>query len=100
MSNKELLQINALVGQMQVLLTQLTAQLSSPVEQNTAATAPDDEPAELLTIAECCQEVKGLTYFTVRQAVLRGDLPAVRTGRGEHGKVLISRAALRKYVNG
>ena len=93
------LQTTALLSQMQVLLAQLATQLTAG-EPTPASTVPDDEPAELLTIAECCNEVKGLTYFTVRQAVLRGDLPAVRTGRGEHGKVLISRAALKKYING
>ena len=94
MTIEELNKNNAIIGQIQALLVQLAGQLA--VSQTTAP--EEQQPEELLTITECCDEVKGLTYFTVRQAVLRGELPAVRTGRGQNGKILISRSALQKYV--
>lgn len=97
MYNEELMKNNQLIGQIQALLVQLSAQLASTQVVTPAPNEPQ-QPEELLTITECCEEVKGLTYFTVRQAVLRGELPAVRTGRGQNGKILISRSALQKYV--
>lgn len=94
MTIEELNKNNAIIGQIQALLVQLAGQLA--VSQTTAP--EEQEQEQLLTLSECCEEVKGLTYFTVRQAVLRGELPAVRTGRGQNGKILISRSALQKYV--
>lgn len=95
MTIEELNKNNAIIGQIQALLVQLAGQLAATSQ----TPAPEEQEQEqLLTLSECCEEVKGLTYFTVRQAVLRGELPAVRTGRGQNGKILISRTALQKYV--
>ncbi|HAS38151.1 MAG TPA: DNA-binding protein, partial [Ruminococcaceae bacterium] len=37
---------------------------------------------------------------TVRQLVLRKELPSIRTGQGKRGKILVPKAALMAYFTG
>lgn len=62
--------------------------------------SPDrvSEPCEMLTIKECSQAVKGLSEHTVRLLVARGELASIRTGAGKHGKILVPKSSLLKYV--
>lgn len=54
----------------------------------------------MLTIRECAQLAEGLSEHTIRLLVKRGELPAMRTGIGRNGKILISEKALKKYIDG
>lgn len=68
-------------------------------EEETTAPATSSK-CEMWTIAEAATEVKGLSAHTIRKWVAQGKIPSVRTGVGENGKILISKAALINYVNG
>ncbi|MDE5576360.1 MAG: helix-turn-helix domain-containing protein [Oscillospiraceae bacterium] len=57
------------------------------------------QPLEMLTVKECSQIISGLSEHTVRQWVAQGLIPYIRTGKGKRGKILISKAALLKYLN-
>ena len=54
----------------------------------------------MLTLKECAETVKGLSEHTVRQLVLQGKLPYIRTGAGKNGKILVNKAALLSFVGG
>ena len=58
------------------------------------------QPAEMLTLKECAETVKGLSEHTVRQLVLQGKIPCIRTGAGKNGKILVNKAALLAYLGG
>ena len=69
----------------------------------------DDEPAEkqaktppmeMLTIKECTEAVSGISEHTVRKLVAQGRVRYIRTGEGEHGKILISKQSLLDYLGG
>ena len=57
------------------------------------------QPIEMLTVKECSQVISGLSEHTVRQWVAQGLIPYIRTGKGKRGKILISKAALLKYLS-
>ena len=57
------------------------------------------QPLEMLTVKECSQVISGLSEHTVRQWIAQGLIPYIRTGKGKRGKILISKAALLKYLN-
>ena len=57
------------------------------------------QPLEMLTVKECSQAISGLSEHTVRQWVAQGLIPYIRTGKGKRGKILISKAALLKYLS-
>ena len=59
-----------------------------------------EQPAELLTLKECTELVKGLSEHTVRQLAVQGIIPSIRTGTGRSSKILINKAALLNYVSG
>lgn len=86
---------------------EIIAAMSSLLEQlvdneptKTEATVPVPDRVEMLTIKECCEAVKGLNEYTVRQLVARDELPYVRCGQGQRGKILIPKAALLAYFSG
>lgn len=58
------------------------------------------QPAVMLTLKECAETVKGLSEHTVRQLVLQGKIPCIRTGAGKNGKILVNKAALLAYLGG
>ena len=57
------------------------------------------QPLEMLTVKECSQVISGFSEHTVRQWVAQGLIPYIRTGKGKRGKILISKAALLKYLS-
>ena len=67
-----------------------------PISQDTQP----EMPAELLTLKECTELVKGLSEHTVRQLAVQGIIPSIRTGTGRSSKILINKAALLQYVSG
>ena len=58
---------------------------------------PAEKPVEMLTVKECCKEVKGLSENTVRKLVAQNKVKFVRTGEGKRGKILINKADLISY---
>lgn len=65
-----------------------------------APTTTVPEKVEMLTIKECAEAIKGLNEYTVRQLVLRKELPSIRTGQGKRGKILVPKTALLRYFVG
>jgi len=59
-----------------------------------------EQPAELLTLKECTELVKGLSEHTVRQLAVQGIIPSIRTGTGRSSKILINKSALLNFVSG
>ncbi|MBR4092362.1 MAG: hypothetical protein IKK32_00650 [Oscillospiraceae bacterium] len=53
---------------------------------------------ELITIGQCTRLVPALSYYTVRQLVERGEIKAIRTGKGKGGKFLIYKDSLIEYI--
>ena len=58
---------------------------------------PVEKPVEMLTVKECCKEVKGLSENTVRKLVAQNKVKFIRTGEGKRGKILINKADLISY---
>lgn len=86
------------------IVAAITALLNELVEQEErAARQPEvkkeSEPLEMLTVKECAKEVKGLTENTVRQLIKQDKLPHIRSGKGEHGKILIKKSDLIECIN-
>lgn len=86
---------------------EIIAAMTGLLEHLTDSEPPKIEPShapeqvvEMLTIKECTQAVKGLNEYTVRQPVLRKELPSIRTGQGKRGKILVPKAALLCYLAG
>lgn len=83
---------------------ELVALIVTTVEQFLANESridkPSEAPMEMLTIGEAAQEIKGISVHTVRQLVVQGKIPSVRAGAGRNGKILLSKAALIKYLSG
>lgn len=84
-----------IIATMSSLLEQLVD--SKPPKAET--TAPP-EKVEMLTIKECTEAVKGLNEYTVRQLIVRKEIPSIRTGQGKRGKILVPKAALLRYFVG
>ena len=62
---------------------------------------PADIPGRcrMLTIRECSEEARGISQHTIRLLVKRGELPSIRTGNGERGKILVPERALQDYIS-
>jgi hypothetical protein len=90
-------------NQKEALIAEVIAILRNKLAVDTATEAPKPELApqsvEMLTIKECSECIKGLSSHTVRQLVLQGKIPSVRTGAGKNGKILVSKSALIAYFN-
>lgn len=85
------------------LIAEIIALLEKSIvvdEENPKPQALDvpKQPLEMLTVKECSQVISGLSEHTVRQWVTRGLIPYIRTGKGKRGKILISKAALLKFL--
>ncbi|MCM1166660.1 MAG: helix-turn-helix domain-containing protein [Lachnospiraceae bacterium] len=85
-----------IIATMSSLLEQLVE--SEPLKA--AEPVPTPDTVEMLTVKECCEVVKWLNEYTVRQLVAREALPFVRCGQGKRGKILIPRAELLAYFSG
>ena len=93
-------------NQKEVLIAEIITLLRNKLTVDTAAEISkqgaipvSSQPVEMLTIKECAECVKGLSAHTVRQLVLQGKIPSVRTGAGKNSKILISKTALLAYFN-
>ena len=88
----------------QELISQVITLLNAMIEVDTAPPITMNEsksqPIEMLTVKECTEAIKGLSEHTVRQLVAQEKLPYIRTGQGQHGKILISKTALLSYFGG
>ena len=88
----------------QELISQVIALLNAMIEVDAASPITMNEnkpqPIEMLTVKECTEAIKGLSEHTVRQLVAQEKLPYIRTGQGQHGKILISKTALLSYFGG
>lgn len=87
------------------IMAQIVALLSQLIENDTdshkeSSAEHTAEPVEMLTIKECTRAVSGLSEHTVRQLVAQNKIPYIRTGQGNRGKILISKAALLDYLGG
>lgn len=90
-------QKNTLIAEMIALLEKsIVVDEENPKPQICNA---QSQPLEMLTVKECSQVISGLSEHTVRQWVAQGLIPYIRTGKGKRGKILISKAALLKYLN-
>lgn len=52
---------------------------------------------ELITIRECTQLIPGLSYYTVRSLIERGEIQAFRTGKGKGGKILVYKKSFLEF---
>lgn len=84
------------------LIATITALLASAAEEKTAPREQTTQPdtVEMLTVKECCEVVRGLNEYMVRQLIAREVLPYIRCGQGKRGKILIPKAALLAYFSG
>ena len=69
------------------------------VPAQSSLTKPE-QPAELLTLKECTELVKGLSEHTVRQLAVQGIIPSIRTGTGRSSKILVNKSSLLNFVSG
>lgn len=88
-----------------MLITKITEWLDRELHTDNETPTPpsvtkSEQPAELLTLKECTELVKGLSEHTVRQLAVQGIIPSIRTGTGRSSKILINKAALLNYVSG
>ena len=52
----------------------------------------------MLTVKECAALVDGLSENTIRQLCAQDKIAYVRAGVGRHGKILVSKVSLLKYL--
>lgn len=57
----------------------------------------EDEKTEMLTVKECCKEIKYISEYTVRLLALEGKIKSVRVGKSGRGKILINKKSLIDY---
>lgn len=93
-----------IMNRKQELIAKVVALLDAliEVEDNTPpiTVIAKKQPIEMLTIKECTEAVRGLSEHTVRQLIVQDKLPHIRTGQGNRGKILVSKAALLEYLGG
>ena len=92
-------------NQKQQLIAEVVALLQHRITEMERESASIPQPqqspqaVEMLTIKECSEQIKGISAHTIRQLVLQGKIPSVRTGAGRNGKILVSKSALLTYFN-
>ena len=86
------------------LITKITEWLEQELHTDDAipvtGTCNIEQSAELLTLKEGMELVRGLSEHTVRQLAIQGIIPSIRTGTGRSSKILINKSALLQYVSG
>ncbi len=85
------------------IITQITELLDQLIEVEPVSPAPvsepsADKPLEMLTVKECAALVEGLSEHTVRMLCSQDKIAHVRAGVGRHGKILVSKVSLLKYL--
>jgi len=88
-----------LIAEVVALLQNRIPEITQEQPKPTTSAPQSPQVVEMLTIKECSECVKGLSAHTIRQLVLQGKLPSVRTGAGKNGKILVSKSALLTYFN-
>ena len=89
-------QKQALIAEVVALLQTRLAEMEQP--QPTAS--QQSQIPEMLTIKQCAETIYGLSEHTIRLLIKQGRLPHIRTGTGQNGKILVSKAALLAHFNG
>lgn len=84
--------------QKQEILSDINKLLDRFIEFDTIKAVVPELPVELLTIKECAKEISGLSEHTIRQLVAQDKIPAIRTGQGKCGKILINKFALLDFL--
>ena len=85
-----------IISQIVLLLEQLIeTQLPEPAPQSVMT---ETQPLEMLTVKECAALVDGLSENTIRQLCAQDKIAHVRAGVGRHGKILVSKVSLLKYL--
>lgn len=87
----------------QQIISQIVLLLEQLIESQSPEPAPQSDQIEnqfleMLTVKECAALVNGLSEHTVRQLVAQDKVAYVRAGSGVRGKILVSKAALLKYL--
>lgn len=75
-------------------------QLIESIRAEEAERESKPDVIEMLSIPQCCQVVQGVSQSTIRILAKTGKLPFIRTGRGEHGKILIRKSDLLAHFGG
>lgn len=78
----------------------IVKQLIESIREEENARVSKPEIIEMLSIPQCCQVIQGVSQSTIRLLTKTGKLPFIRTGRGEHGKILIKKTDLLAYFGG
>lgn len=78
----------------------IVKQLIESIREEENARVSKPEIIEMLSIPQCCQIIQGVSQSTIRLLTKTGKLPFIRTGRGEHGKILIKKTDLLAYFGG
>ena len=89
--------------QKQALIAEVVALLQTRLMEMEQSQLPQHTPPqipEMLTIKQCAEMIHGLSEHTIRLLVKQGKLPHIRTGAGQNGKILVSKAALLAHFNG
>ena len=64
------------------------------------AASDTDNTTEMLTIKECMQLTKNVSYYTISKWIKQGKVVAIRAGEGIRGKYLINKASIIACANG
>ncbi len=64
---------------------------------NDITTVHIDSKIDLIPIKECTKLIPGISYYTVRELIQRGDIEYFRTGQGQHGKILVYKKSFLDY---
>lgn len=75
-------------------------QLIESIRAEEAERESKPDVIEMLSIPQCCQIVQGVSQSTIRILAKTGKLPYIRSGKGEHGKILIKKSDLLTYFGG
>lgn len=84
-----------LISQLSLLLDKMVDDV--PAEQKTSVS--DNAPREMLTMNECLETVKGLTYHSLRVLIARGEIQSIRLGTSERGRILVPKNSLLAYFD-
>ena len=51
----------------------------------------------MITIKQCRELLPGISYYTIKELINRGDVKYFRTGQGKHGKILVYKQSFLEY---
>ncbi len=82
----------------QLIEAEVRKRLGGTLAVKEEKTEKNEKIPELITIEQCTCLVPALSYYTVRQLVERGEIKAIRTGKGKGGKFLVYKESLIDYI--